>query len=83
MGKGNKERRVRFGKVARKAILDYVLERKDKLSCLWVGERGTPLTRNGLQGLVREWTARAGVTGQKRGDHTLRHTAAIRMLMVS
>lgn len=76
MGKGAKERIVRIGKTAQRALLRYLLTRHDELPCLWVTEERRPLTRGGLQTAVEKLCKRAGITGAKPGPHTFRHTAA-------
>ena len=48
MGKGAKERVVRIGKTAQKALLRYLLMRRDDHPCLWVSEEQTPLTHWGI-----------------------------------
>ena len=42
MGKGNKERVVRIGKVAQKAVWRYVVHRPDDNKALWLNEEGKP-----------------------------------------
>jgi len=41
---------------------------------VWIGKRGTPLARDGIQKILRGLFARAGLTGEKLGPHLLRHT---------
>lgn len=80
MGKGAKERRVRIGKTAQKAILRYLLNRNDGLPCLWVTEERRPMAKGGVQMVIKRLAQRAGITGVKLGPHTFRHTAAISYL---
>lgn len=77
MGKGAKERVVRIGKRTQKALLRYLLMRKDGLPCLWVSEEKKPLTREGVRVTIRNLCHRAEITDAKCGPHTFRHTAAI------
>jgi len=77
-GKGAKERMVRIGRETQKALLRYILNRKDGLPCLWVSEEKHPLTREGVRVAIRELCRRAEITREKRGPHTFRHTFAIR-----
>jgi len=80
MGKGAKERVVRFGKAVQKALLKYLLLRKDGHPCLWVTEGRRPMAREGIKMVVKRLCHRAGVVGVKPGAHTFRHTAAISYL---
>jgi len=76
MGKGAKERYVRIGREAQKALLRYILGRKDELPCLWVTEERRPLTREGVKVTIRILCHRAEITREKRGPHTFRHSFA-------
>ena len=80
MGKGAKERIVRIGKTAQKALLRYVLMRDDGYPCLWVSGGRRPMRKLGIKVAVRRLCLRAGITGTKPGPHTFRHTAAISYL---
>lgn len=77
MGKGAKERVVRIGKTAQKALLRYLLSRNDSRPCLWVTEERRPLARAGIQITIKRLCRRAGIIDAKPGAHTFRHTAAI------
>lgn len=81
-GKGAKERRVRVGMVARKALIKYWHYRQETphYDNLWLTEERRPMKREGLKMMVRKITERAGVTDAKRGAHTFRHTCAINFL---
>lgn len=80
MGKGSKERIVRIGRVTQKALLRYILMRRDNHGCLWLTEERRPMTRAGVEITIKRLTRRAGITGTKHGAHTFRHTAAINYL---
>jgi integrase/recombinase XerD len=43
---------------------------------LFLNSWGTPLTKNGVQQMVRRWGRRAGLTHVRRPPHTFRHTFA-------
>jgi integrase/recombinase XerC len=61
MGKGARERVVRIGKAAQKALLRYLLMRQDSFPCLWVSEEQKPLGCDGVKPLssrVRSHIAR-------------------------
>ena len=80
MGKGRKERFVRVGKGAQRAILRYLLLRKDQQPCLWIGENGEPIKARGIQSLIKRLGKRAGITDARCSPHTFRHTFAVSCL---
>lgn len=80
MGKGAKERFVRMGVTAQKALLKYLMLRTDGYPCLWVSEERRPLLKSGVEQAIQELSTRAGVTDSRKGPHTYRHTAAINFL---
>lgn len=77
MGKGSKERIVRMGKKAQKALLKYLLTRNDNLPDLWLTEERTPMALRGIKTSVERYCKRAVVSGARASCHTLRHTASI------
>ena len=77
MGKGSKERFVRIGKKAQKAILRYLLMRNDDYPNVWLTEERTPMTLKGIKTSVERYCRRAVVSEARPSCHTLRHTAAI------
>jgi len=81
MGKGAKERVVRIGRTAQKALLRYLLMRQDSHPCLWVTEEQSPLTHWGIAGVMRALKQRAGIEGVRCSAHTFRHTFATRALL--
>jgi integrase/recombinase XerC/integrase/recombinase XerD len=74
MGKGARERLVRIGKQAQKAILRYLLKRRDALPCLWITEECRPMRWGGIQIMIRRLGRRAGLTNVRCTPHTFRHT---------
>ena len=84
-GKGAKERVVPLGKTTQKMLLKYKTmfrsDPNDRLPCLWLTEEGRPLTRDGVQMMVRRLIRLAGITGVKVGPHAFRHFAATNYLM--
>jgi len=82
MGKGSKERIVRIGKVAQKALWRYLMHRPDNC-CeeLWLSEEKRPLSCRGVQCLVRRLKERAGIKGSG-SVHRFRHTFALNFLRV-
>ncbi len=79
MGKGSKERVVRIGKVAQKALWRYLMHRPDNGRGLWFSEEGRPFTSSGVQCVIRSLKERAGVTGSG-SVHRFRHTFALNFL---
>lgn len=82
MGKGSKERVVRIGKVAQKALWRYLMYRPDN-GCkeLWLSEEKRPLSCGSVQCLVRRLKERAGIKGGG-SVHRFRHTFALNFLRV-
>jgi site-specific recombinase XerD len=80
MGKGARERSVRMGKAARKALFRYLLLRNDQLPCLWLSEERRPISKNGIKEAVANLCDRAEIKEARHGPHTFRHTAAINCL---
>jgi site-specific recombinase XerD len=80
MGKGGKERVVRIGKVAQKALWRYFMHRGDN-GCheVWLSEERKPLSCGGVQCLVERLKERAGIDGSG-SVHRFRHTFALNFL---
>ena len=74
MGKGQRERTVRIGKKTQKAILRYLLMRKDNYPCLWVSEERKPITAGGIQLMIRKLGKRAGLENVRCSPHIFRYT---------
>jgi len=80
LGKGSKERVVRIGKVAQKALWRYLICRgHNNAEALWLTEEGKPLHNSGVQSLVKRLKERAGVTGEG-SVHRFRHSFALSFL---
>jgi len=80
LGKGGRERVVRIGKVAQKALWRYLMFRTHKgTQELWLTEEGKPLHNSGVQSLVKRLKARAGIGGNGN-IHRFRHTFALSFL---
>jgi len=80
MGKENKERVVRIGKVAQKALWRYLMHRPDNgLAEVWLNEEKRPLSCGSVQCLVRRLKERAGINGNG-SVHRFRHTFALNFL---
>jgi site-specific recombinase XerD len=80
LGKGAKERVVRIGKTAQKALWRYLVYRTHKgAQELWLSEEGKPLHNGGVQSLVERLKERAGVNSEGN-VHRFRHTFALDFL---
>lgn len=80
MGKGNKERIVRMGRLTQEAVWEYITEYCLNRQHIWTTKGGVPLKREGVQTAVRGVCYKAGINGAKPGPHTFRHTFAISYL---
>jgi site-specific recombinase XerD len=80
LGKGSKERMVRIGKTAQRALWHYLVYRPENgKKELWLTEEGKPLTDPGVQSLVKRLKQRAGVDSEGT-VHRFRHTFALSFL---
>lgn len=83
VGKGNKQRLVPIGSVARERIMIYMDERKVKDSknrdTLFLNNRGSALTRVMVFTIIREAVERAGIE-KSVSPHTFRHSFATHLL---
>lgn len=79
-GKGAKERVVRIGATAQKAVWRYLVYReKNRSQNLWITEEGRPMKSGGIKVMVLRLKERAGVTAQG-SCHRFRHTFALHFL---
>jgi len=79
--KGNKERLVPVGSIVQKSLWKYINQYRPqpltrKVTALFLSEHGLPLTRSGIQQMLRRSGRTAGVTGVRCSPHTFRHTFA-------
>ena len=82
LGKGEKERVVRIGKTAQKALWRYLVYRpQNGKQQLWLSEEGKPLSGEGIQSLMKRLKERAGINGNG-SIHRFRHTFALNFLRV-
>lgn len=82
IGKGDKQRIVPIGSIARDKIQLYLELRKPKRRSeptLFLNNRGTPLTRVSVFNIIRQTAVLAGVDKQI-SPHTLRHSYATHLL---
>ena len=76
-GKGQKERQVPFALEAQRPMLQYIRQRWDDLTCLWVTEEGKQLSYNGVKQDLERLFERAGLKGEiKDVCHIFRRTFA-------
>ncbi|MGA0064067.1 MAG: site-specific tyrosine recombinase [Ilumatobacteraceae bacterium] len=92
LGKGNKERIVPFGSGAHRALRDWFDEggrarlvparwrSRDDADAVFLGVRGTRLTRQAAFTIVRKWATVAGIR-EHLSPHVLRHSCATHMLV--
>jgi len=84
LGKGNKQRLVPLGKLARKALEEHIessgKERESSVGQFLFGnKRGKTLSRTGLWKIVRKKVVQAGIT-KPVSPHTFRHSFATHLL---
>ena len=83
LGKGNKERTVYLNKACNFAIEEYMKVRpkpKDSdRNALFLSNRGTRISHENVQHLVKKYIIKAGLDPEKYSVHKLRHTAATLM----
>ena len=85
IGKGNRERRVPMGELARERLHRYLVGPRAAWTAgkptpaVFVSQRGSRLTRESVARLVRRWAQRAGVAGHV-SPHTFRHSFATHLL---
>jgi len=83
--KGQKERIIPVGSIVQKSLWKYINQYRprpltDNITRLFLSNSGLPLTRNGIQQMMRRLARRAGITGVRCSPHTLRHTFSKRYL---
>ncbi len=81
IGKGGKERIVPVGSVVHKSLWKYINHFRpqlltQKVTRLFLSEYGLPLTRSGIQQMLRRCGKRASISGVRCSPHTFRHTFA-------
>ena len=77
---------VPIGSVAQKFLWKYINTSRPEplapqVTRLLLNERGLPLTKNGVQQMLRRYGRKAGITGVRCSPHTFRHTFARNYLL--
>ncbi len=87
IGKGDKQRLVPMGSVLARALRDYLgpggrreFPGASRSSHLFLGARGTALTRQGVDLIIRRRALSAGIARSSISAHVLRHSCATHML---
>ena len=85
-GKGGKWRLVPIGSLAQKSLWRYVNNFRpqpltQQVTRLFLNGRGLPLSKSGVQQMLRRYGRRAGFNGIRCSPHTLRHTFAKNYLL--
>lgn len=78
-GKGRKERLLPLGEPAVISIKNYLDERKDQISALFLNKKGTPLTDRGVRDIIYRYIKKAALS-LKISPHTFRHSFATHLL---
>ncbi|MBX5458820.1 MAG: tyrosine-type recombinase/integrase [Thermogemmatispora sp.] len=92
-GKGAKERRVALGENCQHYLFEYLDQHwpdEQELAkwgragekYLFLTETCRPLTKNGIEELFRRLRKRAGITAKRVSPHILRHTFAVKYLLL-
>ncbi len=84
--KGNKERLVPIGSIVQKSLWKYISQHRpqpltSRVTMLFLSEHGLPLSKSGVQQMLRRYGRLAGVTGVRCSPHTFRHTFAKNYLL--
>ncbi len=87
MGKGNKERLVPIGEVAKEFVSKYLKEARPKLlgkrfdeAHIFLNKRGCPLTRQRFWQIIKTYALKAGLNPKDITPHSLRHSFATHLL---
>ena len=84
--KGNKERIVPIGSLVQKTLWKYINCYRsrpvtDRVCRLFLSESGMPLTKSGIQQMLRRYGKRVGIAGVRCSPHTFRHSFAKNYLL--
>jgi len=78
---GGKERIVPVGSLVQKSLWKYMYNFRTRpltqlVTRLFLSDKGLPLTKSGIQQMLRRYGRRAGLNGVRCSPHTFRHTFA-------
>ena len=84
--KGNRERTVPIGLLVQKSLWKYINCYRSRpvtsrVNRLFLSDGGMPLTKSGIQQMLRRYGKQAGITGARCSPHTFRHTFAKNYLL--
>ena len=84
--KGNKERFVPIGSLVQKTLWKYINQYRpqpitERVTRLFLSQYGIPLTKSGIQQMLRRYGKRAGITGVRCSPHVFRHSFAKNYLL--
>ena len=84
--KGGRERIVPVGSLVQKSLWKYMNQVRPEavtpmVTRLFLNKSGLPLTKNGIQQMLRRYGKRAGIDGVRCSPHTFRHTFAKNYLL--
>lgn len=84
--KGNRERLTPIGSIVQRTMWKYINNYRpqpliERITRLFLSGRGLPLTRSGIQQMLRRSGRRVGITGVRCSPHTFRHTFAKNFLL--
>lgn len=84
--KGGRERMVPIGSLVQRLLWRYIQTGRpcpmtDRITSLFLNDRGLPFTRDGVQQMLRRCGRRAGLSGVRCSPHTLRHSFARNYLL--
>jgi len=84
--KGSKERVVPIGSLVQKSLWKYINAYRpqpltQQIIRLFLSDKGLPLTKSGIQQMLRRYGRRAGLTSVRCSPHTFRHTFAKNYLL--
>jgi integrase/recombinase XerC/integrase/recombinase XerD len=80
-GKGRKERRVPLSTETSLVLKKYLLYHNKEHPEMWLSEEGKPLKLGGLRMIFARLKDRANIKGVRCSPHTMRHTAAVMLLL--
>lgn len=86
VAKGGKERIVPIGSMVQKSLWKYINAYRpqpftQQIIRLFLSDKGLPLTKSGIQQMLRRYGRRAGLTSVRCSPHTFRHTFAKNYLL--